>query len=470
MSKPHFKLSNSGAVMTTDGLQNVIANLGTGRDKRSHNQYTFSGATTSQNFVELEAAYQDSWLARMIVNAPVDDATREWRTFDVKEAEDIARAEKRIGLQQAYQEARYWARLYGGSIIMMMTDQDPTKPLDLNRIKKGSLKRLLVLDRWDVTPQNINYNDPTSPSYLKPEFYTLVGGSTRVHHSHIVRLDGEMLPRRLRGINNGWGDSILRKVLTEIKDMDATKGGIASMVLEANIDTITKQGLYSELSSGEDDAITKRYMMFGMMKSLVNLALLDGDEKLERNSLSFSGLSDIFGRFMEWVSGASGIPQTRLFGTSAQGMNATGEGDAKNYNDTLRSMQESRFRCDLEQIDEVMVRSALGYMPDEMEFEWNPLYQESGVEQAQQALAELQSDEGYVAMGVVQKSQIMRKLQAVGKYGITDDQIAEQEEFEKEQANGLFDPTGTDDPFAEIAESDEQEGEEAESGEGNQES
>jgi phage-related protein (TIGR01555 family) len=185
----------------------------------------------------------------------------------------------------------------------------------------------------------------------------------------------------------------------------------------------------------------QRYALAGQMKSLVNMMLLDGDsETLERNQLTFSGLGEILDKLMIWVSGAADIPMTRLFGQGAAGLNATGEGDMRNYYDAVGSMQEAQFRPDLEQLDEVMVRSALGEMPDDAMWRWEPLYQESGTELAQQDLAQAQTDDIRLQQGVVKPSHVMKRLQGDDKYALTDEDVERAERIEREDAEGFADP------------------------------
>lgn len=424
---------------TTDSLTNLVANLGTGRDKRSHNHFGLQFISQ----YELEAAYQSNWIARQIVDVPNEDATREWRVFNGQEAKEIATEEKRLGLQQAYQEASCWSDLYGGAAILMITNQDLAKPLDVNKIKKGDLKKLIVLDRWHINPQQFNLNNPLADNWMKPEFYTFFNGNTAVHHSHVVRLEGARLPLNLSQIEQGWGDSRLRRAMDDLRDAVATKGGIASLVLEANVDVIRTKGLQAGLASPQCDAITNRYRMFGMMKSIVNLALLDQDaEEFDRKSISFGGLAQIMEQFMVWVSGAAQIPVTKLFGQSAAGLNATGEGDLNNYYDSIKARQDGPNRRHLEIIDQVLVRSAVGTYPEDLEFEWRPLFQASGLEQAQQDQADAQADQVNLANGTIKVSHAMKRMQARGTYDITDEQIDEQIKIEEDQANGVFDPAG----------------------------
>lgn len=436
-TKPRLRATNDGKLVpVTDSLKNLVSGLGTGNDKRTHNEFVFSNNWL--NFSQLEAAYTENWIARQIVDVPIEDAMREWRTFKCPEAADIAAEEKRLGLVAKYSEGRKWSKLYGGAGILMVTDQPMDQPLNLEAIKKGGLKRLVTLDRWEIQPQLINFTDPIAENYLLPEFYQVRGGSYRIHHSHIIRIDGESLPRRVRAFNEGWGDSRLRQVLDDLKDIVASRSGIATMIQESNVDVVTRDGLSNELASDEESNVLKRFALGAQMKSLVNMLLLDGEESYERKQLSFSGLEGILDKFMIWISGAADIPMTRLFGRSAAGMNATGDGDLNNYYDGLAGAQETRYRPELEKLDEVLIRSAVGNIPEECEWQWNPLYQESGTELAQQELALAQANDIYYQQGSLQRSHIMLRLKGEGRYAIEDDEIEAMKAQEKLEAEGGF--------------------------------
>lgn len=444
--------------LTADGLENVMTGMGTERDRRTYNRFMMG---TMQDFAEMESAYIENWIARAIVDVPVDDGTREWRHFSTDNAKQLQEAEKRFGLQAVTQEAFKWAGVYGGAGVLMITDQNLAKPLNLNKIKKGSLKQLKVLDRMLISGQNYNVTNILADNYMRPEIYRVNGGLQDIHFSHFVVAPGAILPQRLRLINGGWDDSQLRRCLEDIKDSAAAKGGIASLILEANVDTITRTNLSNDLSSGDmDEAITKRYRLFGMMKSLFRLALLDGSETFDRKPISFGGLGEILAVLMEWTSGAAGIPMTRLFGVQAKGLGDSGAGDMNNYNNTIRGTQESKYRPFLQKLDAVMVRSTLGHMPDDLDFEFAPLAQPTDSELHDQRLADAQADDIRLQQKVVKPSQVARKLMDQGLYGIEesditrieDDESADQDgdyqfrlgQTEGPNGNGVPDPAETD--------------------------
>ncbi len=424
-----------------DGLINVASGLGTHKSKRSHNQFQYG---LMNDYASLEAAYQSNWLARQIVEVPAEDMTREWRSFKCDDADLIRIEEDRLGIPVYTNEALAWARLFGGGGMLMLTGQDLTKPLDVNRIRKGDLERVLVFDRYDLSPMTLNTWNVLARNYLMPEFYALVGGQQQVHWTHVVRFHGARLPRRQRALTYGWGDSELRKCLDDIMDIVASKDGIAELMQEANVDVITREGLSEELASDQDGTIIDRFALYARLKSNVNLGLLDGDEKYERKTLDLSGVAPVIETLMTWISGAADIPVTRLFGTSAKGLNAMGEGDLTNYYNSIGSKQLTQLDPAMRQLDEVLVRSALGHWPEDFNYKWNPLRQPSAKEIADAARTRMETDIGYLDAGVVQVSQIQRNLQAAEEYQFEEEDIEKLEGME--DVTMFEDPTPEEDP------------------------
>lgn len=434
-------MANPSPIIKYDGLVNFNTGLGTASSKRANNKYVYSNFI---NYAELDVAYREDWLARQIVDVPAQDALREGRRFVCADAEEISKVEEMLNVMGQVQECYSWSRLYGGSIIIMITNQDLEQPLNVNRIRKGNLRKLLVFERFELSTPIVNVTNPLADNYLEPEFYQIMGGSQRIHHSHVIRFEGERLPRRIRFHEQGWGDSILRKVMDDLLDVVSAKGGVAELIQEANVDTITRENLANELAGDEEQAILNRFKVFREMKSNHRLSLLDGQEQYERKSISFSGVAEVLNELRIWISGAADIPVTRLFGESAKGLSATGEGDLNNYHDSIRSKQTKDLTPKMRQLDEVLVRSALGFFPDDCEFEWNPLTQLSGEEIARQGLANAQTDRIYLDDNIITEAHIARRLQQESVYGITDQDIEELEKRVKEQRE-LLDFTGNED-------------------------
>ena len=66
-------------------------------------------------------------------------------------------------------------------------------------------------------------------------------------------------------------------------------------------------------------------------------------------------------------------------------MNATGESDLRNYYDMIASLQERQLRPALEKLLPVMAVSCWGYIPEDLEFVFEPASTASPLERAELA-------------------------------------------------------------------------------------
>lgn len=411
-----------------DGLENVVAGLGTSRDKAYYNEYGLPRPLGRQ---ELENMYRSSWLAKRIINTIADDMTREWRSvaFDSKDDQHqlaIEKAEKRLKVRAKINEALRWSRLYGGACVVIgLKNQNLNQPLDVTKVKKGDLQWLQVVDRWRLGSTGVRTTDLASPNFGLPEKYVLAESSVEVHYTRVLRFGGQKLPYFAFMANAMWDDSELQHVLDSIMNTDTASKGIATMLFESNIDVVTSQNLAEVLSQKDGEAkLMKRFQTAAMLKSFNRMLLLDGSETYEKKSNQFTNLDKIWMQFMVDVCGAADIPMTRLFGQSAAGLSATGDNDVRNYYDMISAKQESDLRDRLEYLDEILVRSELGAMPDDYRFDFNSLWQISDTEQAAIEKTRAERDQIYLQAGVITEGVVARELKEDGTYvNLTDEDI-----------------------------------------------
>lgn len=408
-----------------DGLQNVAAGLGTTRDKRSFSAYA---PVTTLTLNQLDTMYRSSWLAGRIVDTVAGDMTRQWVSLswdgydeDDGGADAVQDAEGEFELPGKTQEDITWARLYGGSAMLIgIKGEDPMKPLNLNTIRKGSLQYLHVLDRNDIFTTG-ELDRTLGPHLSQPLTYMIgdnANGAPMVHWSRVVIFRGRKLPKRAWQLNGCWDDSELQHVMDSVQDYDATRAGIASMIWESNVDILKLGGLAKTLAGPDGEAIVQRRLVTAAtLKSFNRMFVIDKEhDDYGQKVIQFSGVKDIVDRFMIDVCGAADIPMTRLFGQSAAGLTSTGEHDLKNYYDHVRAKQASHMIPPLLRIYNVLVRSTLGRWPQKFKVTPNPLWQVSDKEMSEIEKLRAERDKIYWDMGSVNEGAIARELKQEGTY------------------------------------------------------
>jgi phage-related protein (TIGR01555 family) len=144
-----------------------------------------------------------------------------------------------------------------------------------------------------------------------------------------------------RNLRQGWG----AKKFESIKDDVFRYGNALEMAIQAlcrlSEDILKLDGLTEILAmEGGDEAIQRRLHLLDMARHLMNTIAIDGKDEYDRKGLSLAGIKDIIEKFETALCADTGIPATRLFGRSPDGMNSTGESDETNYVSMIERKQD----------------------------------------------------------------------------------------------------------------------------------
>ena len=367
-----------------DGLSNVLANLGTRRDKAALSHYEAQSLTTQ----ELLNAYRHAWLPRKLVDLPAGDATRSWREWD---DEAVAELEHKLQVKQAVKHALIDARLYGDSAIWIETDRETlTAPLQPDE----QIKSLHV----------VQYNNPVRNlfSWAQRQSDTMQVQGRAIHRTRLCLFRGAYVP------GQSQGDSVLNAAYETIRNADSIAANVASLVFEAKVDVIKVPDLSEQLmtASGED-ALMSRLQTLQAGKSITNAALLDASEEWDQKQVSLAGLYQTVMTAYQLASGACNIPATRLLGQAVSGLTSTGESELREYYDTISDVQASKIEPAIARLDNLLRQNAGA---DDAAYQWRSLWQESASQRADNvgklaaalgslATTELYSDDQLMAAG-----------------------------------------------------------------------
>lgn len=386
MTKPRLRMDTAGNITRVDdGFQNLVANLGTSRDKAFHSTYVFTPLPAAQ----LEAAYQSSKLAEKIVDIPAEDAFREWRDWQAtkEQIESIEAEEKRLNLKGKLVEAMKAGRLHGGAVVFIGTgEQNLAEPLNPERISAGGVQYLTVMGRHEISEGELE-TDPREPEYGKPKDYrvsTIGAGGLEIHPSRLVVLRGAEVPCATAKAST-WGNSHLEGVMQALLRSDGVLANVASLVFEGKIDVIRIKDFTQNLRQGGtqyEQTMMRRFGLVGVNKGVNGQVLLDAEEEYDQKTMNFGSLPNVIDRFMQAVSAEASIPMTLLFGTSPGGLNATGDSDTRAYYDRVKVIQSLKIDPAISILNECLIRSALGSRPPEVHYNWRPLWQPTAKEKA----------------------------------------------------------------------------------------
>lgn len=379
-----------------DAFSNVLARLGAGTPNLLEGT-EYSLQRMSRDFNTLNALYRESWIVRRIIDVIPADMLKNWITITSGLDPDV---EKRLSLTlrrtqliDKIKRGMQWGRLYGGALgVMLVKHQgyDLSQPLQLDWIMPGDFAGLLIFDRWNgVNPSSELIEDISDPDYGFPKYYTVTdpagGGSVKIHHSRVVRFTGNTLPFWEEIAEMQWGASVVESIFDELRKRDNVSWNIAQLTFMANIRVLKMQDLGQLLAATDNESQAELLRTLEAQNMLLNnmgMQVMDAADGLETHQYTFGGLADCYQQFIMDISGAAEIPVTRLFGRSPSGLNATGESDLQNYYDMIAEKQESYLRPILNKVLPPFIISTLGSLPDDFDFEFDPVAEPTDKERA----------------------------------------------------------------------------------------
>ena len=435
-------------LMTRDSFSNAMARMGFGQPNMTE-AAAYPITRLSKNYNLMNSLYRNHWIIRRIIDTVAKDMVKNWIEFTSgitpEETDRLNRFIRSINLKQKLIEGLIWGRLYGGAAGLMVIDGDENleEPLDLNKVAPNSFKGLIILDRWSgIYPYMETVSDLGSSDFGLPEYYAIsdpqVGmnpedqsASIRIHHSRIVRFIGDELPLWEKMAESYWGASVIERIFDELKKRDNTSWNIASLVFLANL-RVMKMSDFGQLlattNSRSKKSLYQTLQAQSMLMSNMGIYVMDKEDDLQTFQYSFSGLDEIYDKFMLDIAGAANIPATRLYGRSPAGMNSTGEGEETNYNNDIEQEQENQLRHILDKIFAVAAVSELGYLPDDIDFNFLPIETPSQKEMAEQTWRSVDAIRGAYTDGLISQKIGLMELKHLGKRlgiftNITDEDI-----------------------------------------------
>lgn len=407
---------------TIDSILNGISNIGTQKDRGANNSFYTRFIDDDQ----ASSIYRSSWIGARVVDIPVFESLRAWREFTMPDDAGISDAlylaEDKYKVKDVFSKALTYAKIFGGAAVLMNIENsgDISEPLTIDKIKKNSLKWLTPIDKRRIYPlvtPDVYY--PNSRNFLTPEYYTTTlnpesraSGEYKIHRSRMLIFNGIDLPLDEMINNKFWGDSVYTRLFDAISNADITQQAVSSLIHNSTIDIWKIRDLQGNLRIKDGESVlATRIGINNRLASIVNSIVIDKDfEELERKNLNLSGLDKILNDYLHICSAASGIPATKLLGSSSDGLQATGAGDIRNFYDMISSYQNEVIMPKLQLLDQVMAISELGYLPDDLSFKFNPMWQMSEKEQAEIENFRAQRDSIYLSSGVVSPENVAKEL------------------------------------------------------------
>lgn len=400
-----------------DGWTNQFTGIGTSRDRREAGTFTADPVTNE----EAREMWRGDDLAARIIEMPPKDMFRkgyEVKLDDDKEkAEEVHKDLERLKAGTIQAKAKMFERAYGGAAIFPVINnltENLATPLNEQRIPE--IRHLHLFEPKELVPHEW-YEDINHPKYGEPAVWRVVpigrrrsNAMTLIHETRLIIYPGiRVTAEDVAGVSQGWGDSVLTRIYKVLRDFNMTWAALATLVQDFSQAIMKVEGLAEIIAQDAGGYFQGRMAAMLLTKSVTNTLILDTKEEYERTNSPLTGLPETVREMMSRVAAAAGFPVTRLFGTSATGLNATGEGDEDGYYDLVSGLQQD----DQSQVDQlvrfVMLQNdgpTRGKLPPMWSTAWRPLKQESDLEKVQARKVQADTDAVYITAMVLSPEEV----------------------------------------------------------------
>ena len=325
----------------------------------------------------LSEIYAEHGLIQTVVDVPVDDGLRggvEIKTKQLSEEQihDLMASIERNNDINIIGQAMKWNRLYGGAGIIIMTDQDPETPLNIDAINENSPLEFRAADMWELfwDKQNAEAYNPQIQEH-EFEFYSYYG--TKLHKSRVMKMKGIIPPSFIRPRLRGWGLSVIEALVRSINQYFKTNDLCFEVLDEFKLDIFKIKNLTSTLMSATGTAqVQQRVALANKQKNYQNAITMDAEDDYVQKQLSFSGIAEILAQIRIQIAGDLRMPITKIFGISATGFNS-GEDDIENYNAMIESTIRAKCKYEILKTIEIRCKKMFGFIPDDLTIDFEPL-------------------------------------------------------------------------------------------------
>lgn len=309
-----------------------------------------------QNPMLMTARYELGGISAKVIDYPADLAISRGITLEGDEENVLLYELERLAFLPAIADAVRWARLYGGAVVVMISDDGLlNEPFNVAHFTRLSELRVFGLDQ--ISPTAKRYLDPTQSNFGRYESYylnTTLNAQIEVHESRMLFVSGDPLPERSKqGIH--WKG---RSVSNVFEKVHLYENGLrmAYEILRRKQQPVHRmKGLATAIEVGMEEQIRARVSMVEKARNSLNAVVVDSEDEYAIINADLAGVVDILDELKVAISADTSIPVSVLFGQSAKGMNATGENDIEGLYDLCESIQQNKIKPACEKLLERII-------------------------------------------------------------------------------------------------------------------
>lgn len=322
----------------------------------------------------------------------------------------------RLNVRDVFQEWLGHDQIFGrGQIFLDFDDADredeTAVPLAITKDKvnpKRPLKRLTTVEPLWSAPGTYATSNPLRPDFYKPQQWFVYG--RKVHTTRMLTIASRPVSDMLKPAYAFGGQSLVQLMKPYVDNWLRTRQAVSDMINTYST-MVLKTDMSSTMAGGGGDDLFNRLDLFNETRDNRGSMAIDKDaEELENVAVPLSGLHELQAQAQEQMASVARIPLSIYLQITPTGLNATNDGETRNFYADVHAYQEKNVRPHLQRVFELAQLSVLGEIDRDLAFEFVPLWEMSDKDKAEIRLADAQADQVYLTMGVVDPEETRERL------------------------------------------------------------
>ena len=332
-------------------------------------------------------------------NEQADDPAKDPTKPDI-DTDEIERQAIKYKLWETIRSAVRSEYVTGGCLVYMdfgLSQEDLDQPLRLNKMDMRKFKGFRKIDPINITATDVNTVNPSAQDYMEPQHWYVIGLGI-VHKSHFLKFETNVPEAPMRPLTLYFGMPLTQLIKQDVANSNLVSQGVANLINRFRYIYMKTED--SAFVTNNTPQLKAKLQFMSTSQDNFGVCPLKSTEDVLQLTTSLTDVAENVEQCYLLISAKTDIPFTELMGKSAQGMDATGEGDRRKWYDKCRSIQSEHKRQILTMYGIVAgTKQPKGQYVEFRDYVFNPLEEASEKELADNIKAYSEVAQGLVGLG-----------------------------------------------------------------------
>lgn len=314
---------------------NINQSVNTGFSSANLSYYLFQ----TVNYYDCMTIGQDPLMSKVlsILSETPFSKGGEITNLEKEQADELLDKADKFKLNKIFIKALRSTYSMGGCLLYIETDDaDLSEPLDLKTYDCRKIKNFIQIDPINISAVNVNTSEPARTDYMNPSMWYVVGLGV-VHSSRFLKFEDNVPESLLRPLCMYFGTPLTNLIKQDIANTNLATQGLANLINRSRYLFLRTDD--QSYTTGNIRNFNARLRVMSQTQDNFMFTPLKSTEDVSQQTMSLSGFAETTEFLYTIISAKTSIPVTQLLGVSASGMNATGEGDRRQWYDKVEAIR-----------------------------------------------------------------------------------------------------------------------------------